>query len=88
MKTVFIFVILSVGVVFSAADVSHKDTSDTQQSNCPVMGGEIDSTLFTVYDGETVYFCCAGCISLFESNPEEYQFSRTSDPASDAEKKR
>ena len=52
-----------------------------EQKICPVEGGPINKSLFTVYKGKKVYFCCAGCKPEFEKNPEKYigklpQFSK------------
>jgi len=43
-------------------------------STCPVMGGEVDQdTPFKVeYEGQTIGFCCAGCIDAFNAAPEKY----------------
>lgn len=42
----------------------------TAQTLCPVMGGEIDKEIFTDYQGQRVYFCCAWCIDKFKEDPE------------------
>ncbi|MDD3643162.1 MAG: YHS domain-containing protein [Candidatus Krumholzibacteria bacterium] len=42
------------------------------QTLCPVMGGAIDSTIYTDYQGQRVYFCCPGCVDSFLSAPEKY----------------
>jgi len=39
---------------------------------CPVMGGQANSEMFTEYNGVKYYFCCEGCISKFNSDPEKY----------------
>jgi Cu(I)/Ag(I) efflux system membrane fusion protein len=44
----------------------------TEQTICPVMGGKIDKTVFTNYQGKRVYFCCPGCIDEFNKDPEKY----------------
>ncbi len=47
-------------------------TSALEQTTCPIMGGAIDKTFFTEYQGKKVYFCCPGCQPEFEKNPEKY----------------
>ena len=47
-------------------------TSALEQTTCPIMGGAIDKTFFTEYQGKKVYFCCPGCKPEFEKNPEKY----------------
>jgi YHS domain-containing protein len=42
------------------------------QTLCPVMGNAIDSTVYTDYQGQRVYFCCPGCIETFLANPDTY----------------
>jgi len=44
----------------------------TEQTICPVMGGRIDKTVFTEYEGTKVYFCCPGCIAEFHKDPRKY----------------
>ena len=42
------------------------------QTICPVMGGEINKTVFTDYQGKRVYFCCKNCQADFKKNPAKY----------------
>ena len=42
------------------------------QTLCPVMGNPINKEVFTDYNGQRIYFCCAGCDSTFLENPEKY----------------
>jgi Cu(I)/Ag(I) efflux system membrane fusion protein len=42
------------------------------QTICPIMGGAINKDVFVEYKGKKVYFCCPGCESQFEKNPEKY----------------
>jgi len=42
------------------------------QSTCPVMGGEINKSVYSDYKGKRVYFCCGGCTETFNKNPEKY----------------
>jgi YHS domain-containing protein len=43
-----------------------------EQTICPVMEGAINKAIFTEYKGKKVYFCCAGCKTIFEKEPEKY----------------
>jgi YHS domain-containing protein len=47
-------------------------SSAIQQTTCPVMGGAINTSIFTEYKGKKVYFCCADCKEKFEKEPEKY----------------
>lgn len=42
------------------------------QTHCPVMGGEIDSTVFTDIQGQRVYHCCPMCSKKLVADPDKY----------------
>lgn len=42
------------------------------QSRCPVLGGEIDRTVFVDYHGLRIYFCCPGCDEDFLKDPDAF----------------
>jgi YHS domain-containing protein len=42
------------------------------QSTCPVMGGDIDKSLYVDYKGKRIYVCCEGCVAKLKKNPEKY----------------
>jgi YHS domain-containing protein len=42
------------------------------QTHCPVMGGEIDSTAYTDIQGQRVYHCCPGCSSALTKDPDKH----------------
>jgi len=52
-----------------AADVT---AAVTEQSVCPIMGRPINKNIYSVYNGKKVYFCCQGCVTKFEVEPEKY----------------
>lgn len=41
-------------------------------ANCPVMGEPVNLALSVATDDGPVYFCCKGCISKYQKNPEKY----------------
>jgi YHS domain-containing protein len=43
-----------------------------EQTTCPVMESPIKKSVFTVYQGKKVYFCCPGCEKTFNKDPEKY----------------
>jgi YHS domain-containing protein len=47
-------------------------TSPVAQTTCPIMGKPIDKAVSADYQGQKVYFCCAGCIDKFKAAPEKY----------------
>ena len=42
------------------------------QTTCPVMGGKITSESYTDYQGQRIYFCCAGCEGPFLKDPDKF----------------
>jgi YHS domain-containing protein len=42
------------------------------QTACPVMGGKVDKSVYTDYQGKRIYFCCSGCIADFKKDPDKY----------------
>ena len=54
---------------------SSTETATVQIWNkvCPVKGEEIDADAPTAeYNGKTIGFCCPGCDSKFQKDPEKY----------------
>jgi YHS domain-containing protein len=44
----------------------------SEQTKCPVLGGDINKSFFSTYKGKKVYFCCKPCIAKFDAEPEKY----------------
>jgi YHS domain-containing protein len=42
------------------------------QTLCPVLGGNINKQVYAEYQGKRIYFCCSGCITEFQKDPEKY----------------
>jgi len=44
-------------------------------NTCPVMGGAVskDTPHKATYKGKTVGFCCAGCVTAFNKEPDAYE---------------
>ena len=42
------------------------------QTHCPVMGGKIDSTVYTDIHGQRVYHCCPGCSESLKKDPDKF----------------
>jgi YHS domain-containing protein len=49
-----------------------KTETVAEQTTCPIMGSPVKQSVFTVYQGKKVYFCCPGCDKAFNKNPEKY----------------
>jgi YHS domain-containing protein len=54
------------GIVFSA------ERELKPQTTCPVLGDRIDKNVYLDYEGQRIYFCCAGCKDTFLKEPEKY----------------
>lgn len=54
------------------AKAGDDDSKAMGNAMCPVSGEPVDSSVFTVYEGEKVFFCCQKCKSKFEANPGKY----------------
>lgn len=67
----FVFGLFLVGSVL-AADAIVAPVESKNQTHCPVMGGKIDSTVFTDIQGQRVYHCCPGCQSKLIADPDKY----------------
>ena len=55
-----------------AAEVAETVAETIEQTTCPVMGGPINKAIFVEHEGQKVYFCCKGCETQFQENPEKY----------------
>jgi YHS domain-containing protein len=42
------------------------------QATCPVMGNKIVDDSYVDYQGQRVYFCCAGCEAPFLKDPDKF----------------
>ena len=59
--------------------VFDKAQPEGTKATCPVMGNELvigKDTQFSEYKGKFVYFCCGGCKTQFDADPEKYLKSR------------
>lgn len=77
MKTLSLLLTLSVVAMFalntSAENLhDHTATDLKTQTTCPVMGGDIDPSLYADVEGKRIYVCCSECISKIKSDPEKY----------------
>ncbi|MCK4998303.1 MAG: YHS domain-containing protein [Anaerohalosphaera sp.] len=52
--------------------VVESTVNTAEQTTCPVMGGKINKEIFVEYKGKKVYFCCGGCDTKFQADPEKY----------------
>lgn len=75
------FAIIALTVVAALAAFGQEAKSDAKkdavkelknQTHCPVMGGKIDSTVYTDIQGQRVYHCCPMCIAKLKADPDKY----------------
>ncbi len=83
---VFVGVLLVVGLAFnyagaegggcpySGGNVETRAEGGVINDVCPVMGGAVDknTSIKVTYKGKEIGFCCAGCVSKFNADPEKY----------------
>lgn len=83
MKTTNLIVAICLGIfLFSASSFASDEKTEVKknevkkeeknQTNCPVMGGKIDSTVFTDIQGQRVYHCCPMCSAKLKADPDTY----------------
>lgn len=64
--------------VSASADKAQPETKKEEtkeiknQTVCPVMGGKIDSTVYTDIQGQRVYHCCPMCSKNLKADPDKY----------------
>ena len=72
-STVCVVAILaSASILFGLGQSVSAEQQGNPQKLCPVMGGEIDKSVYLDYQGKRVYFCCAGCIESFNKEPQKF----------------
>ncbi len=64
--------LLALAGTSSAAENQAAPAPSKPQTHCPVMGGKIDSTVFTDIQGQRVYHCCPGCQEKLVADPDKY----------------
>ncbi len=78
-KTLLITVALTAAIAMAAFGDETKTEAKKEtpkefknQTHCPVMGGKIDSTVYTDIQGQRVYHCCPMCIAKLKAEPDKY----------------
>lgn len=64
--------LLALAGISSASEKQAAAAPSKPQTHCPVMGGKIDSTVFTDIQGQRVYHCCPGCQEKLVADPDKY----------------
>lgn len=70
-RTVLVLFIAT--ILFSTFSFAASNTSsDSKQTQCPVMAGKVDKKIYADYKGKRVYFCCSSCLDDFKKDPDKY----------------
>ena len=82
MKTTKLLLAVCMGIFLFSFSVSADEKTEVkkpevkkvekQQTLCPVMGGKIDSTVYTDIQGQRVYHCCPMCSAKLKADPDTY----------------
>ena len=86
-SVIFLIVLLLAGGVVAHSMLTKQDVAADQtavqlkpvvqitpgtQEVCPVMGNPIKESVFVDYNGQRIYFCCPGCDTKFQAEPDKY----------------
>ena len=72
-KFAFLFLIVLTFAATVAVKASEGDAKKpVTNKRCPVMNADVSEKVRTEYKGQYVYFCCQGCVAMFEKDPEKY----------------
>jgi YHS domain-containing protein len=63
-------IVLAISVAAFATDGETK--KNLTNKKCPVMNSAASEKFRTEYKNQYVYFCCQGCIKMFEKDPDGY----------------
>ena len=70
MKILTVLVVALALAAFASGTAAAVDAKP--QTQCPVLGGNIDKSIYVDYQGRRIYFCCTGCDAEFKNNPDKY----------------
>ena len=71
----FIFMMMAGAAIVGAyADEAKTDGAKKAVTNkmCPVMNSPVSEKYRAEHNGQYVYFCCQGCVTMFEKDPAKY----------------
>jgi YHS domain-containing protein len=78
MRRAIVLVIVVCAVAAFAAAVGgcksneHKEGMMKPQTECPILGGNVDKKYYADYNGKRLYFCCQACVQEFNRDPDKY----------------
>jgi YHS domain-containing protein len=68
----FVVIALAVGVAVAQETQKAPPSKALTNKMCPVMNSPASEKYRSEYKGQYVYFCCQGCVKMFEKDPEKY----------------
>ena len=68
--TVSALILLALAVAALASDGETK--KNVTNKKCPVMNAAVSEKFRSEYKDQYIYFCCQGCIKMFEKDPDGY----------------
>lgn len=76
-KEILVMTLVGVALLFFVSIVLLADepapaTQANPQTKCPVMGGQIDKTLYVDVKGYRIFVCCAACEPKVKADPDKY----------------
>lgn len=72
-KTAFgLFLLITFVMSAMAVAAGEGDKKAVTNKMCPVMNSAVSEKFRAEYKGQFVYFCCQGCVTMFEKDPEKY----------------
>jgi len=72
MRKVSIIIFVLMALTIATASASDGVKQNVTNKRCPVMNSAASEKFRTEYNGQYVYFCCQGCIKMFEKDPAGY----------------
>ena len=74
MRKIALTLLIAMTVIAAATAALAGDGDKKAVTNkiCPVMNAPVSEKIRTEYKGQYVYFCCQGCVTMFEKDPEAY----------------
>lgn len=73
MKRLNLALALAAALLVAGAVIAADPAAPTKpQTTCPVLKGNPNKEIYVDYQGQRIYFCCAGCDAEFRKDPEKY----------------
>lgn len=64
--------LIAVAILFTCETGFAAENNEKLQTECPVMGGAVDKSLYVDHEGKRIYVCCGGCINVVKKDPAKF----------------